>query len=49
MIEQYVDKIINADCLDILRQLPDKCVDLILTDPRTELETNLLLHMGYKK
>lgn len=33
MIEQYVDKIINADCLDILRQLPDKCVDLILTDP----------------
>lgn len=33
MIEQYVDKIINADCLDILRQLPDKCVDLVLTDP----------------
>lgn len=28
-----INRIINADCLDILRQLPDKCVDLILTDP----------------
>lgn len=32
-MEQYINKIINADCLDILRQLPDKCVDLVLTDP----------------
>jgi site-specific DNA-methyltransferase (adenine-specific) len=33
MIEQYENKITNADCLDILKQLPDKCVDLVLTDP----------------
>ena len=33
MIEQYINKIINADCLDILKQLPDKCIDLVLTDP----------------
>lgn len=32
-MEQYINKIINADCLDILKQLPDKCVDLLLTDP----------------
>ena len=32
-MEQYINKIINADCLDILRRLPDKCVDLVLTDP----------------
>lgn len=32
-IEQYENKIINADCLDILKQLPDKCIDLVLTDP----------------
>ena len=25
--------VINADCLDILPTLPDKCVDLVLTDP----------------
>ena len=28
-----VNKIHNADCLDILKELPDKCIDLVLTDP----------------
>jgi DNA modification methylase len=32
-MEQYINKIINADCMDILKQLPDKCIDLVLTDP----------------
>lgn len=31
MIE--VNKIYNADCMDILKQLPDKCIDLVFTDP----------------
>ena len=28
-----VNKIYNDDCLNILKQLPDKCIDLVLTDP----------------
>lgn len=32
-LEDLENKIINADCMDILRRLPDKCVDLVLTDP----------------
>lgn len=32
-LNEYENRIINADCLDVLRKLPDKCVDLILTDP----------------
>lgn len=32
-IDENMNKIINADCLDILRKIPDKCVDLIITDP----------------
>jgi site-specific DNA-methyltransferase (adenine-specific) len=32
-MEQYINKIIHADCIDILKQLPDKCIDLVLTDP----------------
>lgn len=32
-MEQYINKIINADCLDILKELPDKSIDLVLTDP----------------
>ena len=31
MIE--VNKIYNADCMDILKELPDKCIDLVCTDP----------------
>lgn len=32
-IEKYINQIINADCMDILKQLPDKSIDLVLTDP----------------
>lgn len=32
-MEQYINKIINADCLDVLRELPDKCVSCICVDP----------------
>ena len=32
-MDKYINQIINADCLDILKQLPDKCIDLVLTDP----------------
>ena len=32
-ISEIKNKIINADCLDILKQLPDKCIDVVLTDP----------------
>lgn len=31
-IDQLQNRIICADCLDILKQLPDKCVDLVCTD-----------------
>lgn len=33
MIENFENKIINADCLEILKNLPDNSVDLVLTDP----------------
>lgn len=32
-VESIENQIINADCMDILKQLPDKCIDLVLTDP----------------
>lgn len=31
-MEKYINKIINADCMDILKRLPDKCIDLVCTD-----------------
>lgn len=32
-IKDLENKIINADCMDILKELPNKAVDLVLTDP----------------
>lgn len=32
-IDEYVNKIICADCLEILKDFPNACVDLVLTDP----------------
>ena len=31
--EDYINKIICGDCLEIMKQMPDKCVDLVVTDP----------------
>ena len=32
-ISHLLGKIHNVDCLPFMRTLPDKCVDLVLTDP----------------
>jgi len=31
--EDFLNKIICGDCLEIMKEMPDKCVDLVLTDP----------------
>ena len=31
-MEKYINQIIHADCMDILKQLPDKCIDAIICD-----------------
>ncbi len=30
---EFKNKIVNGDCLDVLRELPKRCVDLIITSP----------------
>ena len=32
-ISEFINKIHCCDCLDLMREMPDKCVDLVLTDP----------------
>lgn len=31
--DDFIGKIIQGDCLKVMKQMPDKCVDLVLTDP----------------
>lgn len=31
--EKYLNKVVQGDCLDVMAELPDKCIDLVLTSP----------------
>jgi modification methylase len=31
--QDFIDRIIVGDCLDVMRQMPDACVDLVVTSP----------------
>lgn len=33
MLDKYINTIQNMDCLEFMKTLPDKCIDLVLTDP----------------
>lgn len=37
-------KLYNADCMEILKQIPDSSIDLILTDPPYNISGNTRLH-----
>ncbi|MFA5999925.1 MAG: DNA methyltransferase [Candidatus Paceibacterota bacterium] len=37
---EYINKIITGNCLDIMKQMPDKSVDVILTDPPYGIDLN---------
>ena len=32
-MEQYLNKVVLGDCLEAMKNMPDSCVDLIVTDP----------------
>lgn len=32
-MDKYINKIIQGDCIEVMKTMPDKSVDLILTDP----------------
>lgn len=40
MLEDYLNKIICCDCLEGMRQLPDACVDLVVTSPPYNLKNS---------
>ena len=45
-IKELENKIINADCMEILQQLPDKCIDLVLTDPPYGINASKKIRKG---
>ena len=31
--DSFINEVIQGDCLEVMKQMPDKCVDLVVTDP----------------
>ena len=44
MIENYINKVIQGDCLEVMKEIPDKNVDMVLTSPPYD---NLRDYKGY--
>ena len=40
MLEEYLNKIINADCMDVLKKLPDNSIDVVVTSPPYNLKNS---------
>ena len=38
-MNKFINKITCGDCYELIKELPDKSVDLIVTDPPYDLET----------
>jgi len=38
--ETYIDKIICGDCLEVMRKMPDNCLDLVVTSPPYNLKNS---------
>lgn len=38
--EKYIDKIINGDSLSVMREMPDRCLDLVITSPPYNLKNS---------
>lgn len=40
MLEEFRNKIINADCMEVLKKLPDNSIDLVVTSPPYNLKNS---------
>lgn len=43
-INKWVNQVIQGDCREVLKQLPDGCVDMVLTDPPWMVSSEVRIH-----
>ena len=41
MLDDFKNKILNMDCIEGMKQLPDKCIDIIIADPPYNISANV--------
>jgi site-specific DNA-methyltransferase (adenine-specific) len=44
MIENYINKVINGDCIEVMKEMPESFVDLIVTSPPYGVNINYDVH-----
>ena len=44
MIENYINKVINGDCIEVMREMPESFVNLIVTSPPYGVNINYDVH-----
>lgn len=47
-MEEYLNKVICGDCIELMKNLPDKCIDLVLTDPPYNVSRKNMLFRDYR-
>ena len=45
--EDFLNKIIQGDCLEVMKEMPDKCVDLVVTSPPYNVGKNNMTENKY--
>lgn len=45
MIQDYLNRILNGNCVEVMNLFPDKCIDLVITSPPYD---NLRTYKGYQ-
>lgn len=48
-MDKFLDKIFNQDCIDGMKQIPDKSIDLIIADPPYNLSSGNEIHFEGNK
>lgn len=46
--EDYINKVIQGDCLKAMKEMPDKCVDLVITSPPYNVGKNNMSENKYR-
>jgi DNA modification methylase len=40
-MENYINKVIQGDCLEVMKDIPDKSIDMVFTSPPYNMRTRI--------
>ena len=46
--DDFINQVVQGDCLEVMKGMPDKCVDLVLTDPPYNISQKNKIYRDYR-